>query len=284
MDSKDLPAVDPKGRPPSTPTPQAFRGPVWSLIEGSADTGARNMATDVALTETVRAGNRPVLRFYRWWPACVSLGRNQPAEGHYDAVEAERRKIDFVRRPTGGRAIYHNREISYSVIVDNRLLGGPRRTYRAVQRALLAGLRLLGADAEVMTRPGQIVKPSTLPCFRVLDEGAIIAHGRKLVGSAQLTKEGVILQHGSILLTADQSPTVDLLRVQRFDDIPEMPAALHELLPFIPSWQELVDGLASGFEATLGIHFSSRILDDREKERVDHHSRFFADPAWTWRL
>ncbi len=261
-----------------------FRGSVWSLLESPVDTGARNMATDVALVETVREGKRPVLRFYRWWPACVSLGRNQPAKEHYDAVEAERRKIDFVRRPTGGRAIYHNREISYAVIVDRRLLGGPRRTYRTVQRALLAGLRLLGADAEVTTGPGQIVKPSTLPCFGVLDEGAIVAGGRKLVGSAQLTKEGVILQHGSILLTADQSPTVDLLKVQRFDDTPETPAALQELLPFVPSWKELIDGLARGFEATLGIHLSSRTLDAREKERVDHHTRLFADPAWTWRF
>jgi lipoate-protein ligase A len=225
-----------------------------------------------------------VLRFYRWWPPCISLGRNQPARDRYDTAEAEKRGIDFVRRPTGGRAVYHHHEITYSVSISDRTLGGPRRTYTAIHKALHAGLRLLGAPTEIVEATGPAIRPSTLPCFRELDGGAIVAHKRKLVGSAQLRERGMLLQHGSILLTSDQSPTVDLLKVRREADAAEPPAALDELLPSIPTWHELVDGLASGFERLLGIKFAPSTLEPDEEKRVIYHSRRFADPAWTWRL
>ena len=241
------------------------------------------MAIDVTLAETVRATGQPVLRLYRWWPACISLGRNQPARGQYDEAEATRRGIDFVRRPTGGRAIYHHHEITYAVAVPDRRLGGPRRTYEVIHKALLAGLRLLGAPTE-MVDPGHAMRPSTVPCFQDVDGGAIVAGRRKLVGSAQLREGGVLLQHGSILLTGDQSPTTDLLLVKWKADSTERPASLDELLPHLPTWAELVEGLLSGFERLLGIEFVQSRLDDAEKGRMMHHSRRFSDPEWTWRL
>ena len=242
------------------------------------------MATDVALAESVRSGGPPVLRFYRWWPPCISLGRNQPAKDHYDETEAERRGIQFVRRPTGGRAVYHHREITYSVAVGDRQLGGPRRTYELIHKALHAGLRLLGAPTELAVDPGPHLRPSTLPCFTELDGGAIVARRRKLVGSAQLREGGVLLQHGSLLLTGDQSPTVELLRIQRKEDFPEHITALDELLAHLPTWTELVDGLASGFERLLGIQLVESVLTSEETSRVMSHSRHFSDSAWTWRL
>jgi lipoate-protein ligase A len=242
------------------------------------------MATDVALAESVRSGGHPVLRFYRWWPPCISLGRNQPAKDHYDETEAERRGIQFVRRPTGGRAVYHHREITYSVAVGDRQLGGPRRTYELIHKALHAGLRLLGAPTELAVDPGPHLRPSTLPCFTELDGGAIVARRRKLVGSAQLREGGVLLQHGSLLLTGDQSPTVELLRIQRKEDFPEHITALDELLAHLPTWTELVDGLASGFERLLGIQLVESVLTSEETSRVMSHSRHFSDAAWTWRL
>ncbi len=257
---------------------------LWRLVESPAAPGARNMATDMVLAESVRGGGRPVLRFYRWWPPCVSLGRNQPAKGQYDLAEAERRGIEFVRRPTGGRAVYHHREITYSVAIGDRQLGGPRRTFEAIHKALLAGLRLLGAATELVSDSGHGVRPSTEPCFNELDGGAIVAGHRKLVGTAQLRERGVLLQHGSLLLTADQSPTVQLLKVQRPEALHETPAALDELLPHLPTWNELVDTLISGFERLLGIQLEESELTTDEKSRVIHHARRFSDPEWTWRL
>ncbi len=253
-------------------------------MESQAKTGARNMGTDMTLVESVRDGGPPVLRFYRWWPPCVSLGRNQPAKGYYDEGEAERRGIDFIRRPTGGRAVYHHHEITYSVIVGDRQLGGPRRTYELIHKALHAGLRLLGAPTELADDPGRRLRPSTLPCFTALDGGAIVAQHRKLVGSAQLHESGILLQHGSLLLTGDQSPTVELLKVRRKEDFPVQITALDKLLPYLPTWAELVDSLASGFERLLGIHLVDSVLTIDETSRVIHHSRHFSDPSWTWRF
>lgn len=269
---------------PADPGAQPRSSSVWRLLESPAAPGARNMAIDVVLAESVRAGGPPVLRIYRWWPPCVSLGRNQPAKGQYDLAEAERRGVEFVRRPTGGRAVYHHREITYSVAVGDRQLGGPRRTYETIHRALLAGLRLLGASTDLVSDPGRGVRPSTDPCFNELDGGAIVAGRRKLVGSAQLRQRGVLLQHGSLLLTADQSPAWELLKVQRPEALHEKPAALDELLPHLPTWNELADSLISGFERLLGIHLEESELTAEEKSRVIHHARRFSDPGWTWRL
>lgn len=269
----------------STRDVDASNGPnAWRLVESAATSGARNMAADMALADSVRAGGPPVLRFYRWWPPCISLGRNQPARGHYDTEEAARRGIDFVRRPTGGRAVYHHHEITYSLSVADRQLGGPRRTYESVHKALLAGLRLLGAQTELLADPGQIIRPSTIPCFQGLEGGAIVAGRHKLAGSAQLRDRGVLLQHGSLLLTGDQSPTVELLRVKRSEDFPRQTAALDKLLTHLPTWSELVDSLASGFERLLGVQLRESTLDDAESSRVVEYARRFSDPAWTWRL
>lgn len=242
------------------------------------------MATDMALAEAVRVGGAPVLRFYRWWPPCISLGRNQPARGYYDTAEAERRGIDFVRRPTGGRAVYHHHEITYSVVVTDREFGGPRKTHDLIQKALLAGLRLMGANTDIVADPGQRIRPSTVPCFTGLEGGAIVAGHRKLVGSAMLREKGVMLQHGSLLLTGDQSPTVELLNVKRREDFPVQIAALDSLLTHLPTWSELVDNLISGFERLFGIQAEESVLSPEETARVVQLSRHFADPAWTWRL
>jgi lipoate-protein ligase A len=269
---------------PERTDPARGSATAWRLIETPADSGVRNMATDVALMESVREGGPAALRFYRWWPPCISLGRNQPARDYYDIEEAKRRGIDFVRRPTGGRAVYHHHEVTYSVVVRDRQLGGPRRTYDLVHRALLAGLRLLGAPTDIVEDPRLGLRPSTVPCFEKLDGGAIVSGMRKLVGSAQFRESGILLQHGSLLLTGDQSPTVQLLKVAWKDDASEPPAALDEILDHLPTWAELIDCLASGFERLLGIHLVESVIDEKEKGRMMHHSRRFSDPEWTWRL
>ena len=257
----------------------------WRLIESAAANGARNMAIDVSLAESVRKGGPPVLRFYRWEPPCISLGRNQPARDHYDAEAAERWGIDFVRRPTGGGAVYHHREITYSVMVGDRLLGGPRRTYHLIHRGLLAGLRLLGAPVDMVGVSAEPHRPSTVPCFRELDLGAIVADKQKLVGSAQLRERGVILQHGSIMLAGDQQPTVALLKVQREADAAAQStaASLNDLLDSLPTWHEIVDALASGLERVLAMHLDRSVLSDAENARVAEAVRLFSDPEWTWR-
>lgn len=129
----------------------------WRLIiDERPRSGAENMAVDRLLMETVRAGGRPSLRFYRWAPPCLSLGRNQPFPGADVAAAAAARGIDLVRRPTGGQAVYHDREVTYSVAAPIAAIGSPRTAYRTINLALIAGLRRLGAPAEVAPEQGAV--------------------------------------------------------------------------------------------------------------------------------
>lgn len=122
----------------------------WRSIESAPLPGAENMAHDEVLLEGVQAGGRPVLRFYRWAPACLSLGRNQVvARPQEVAAAVAARGFDLVRRATGGAAVLHDRELTYAVAVPVGVLGSPRETYVAINRALVAGLRRLGVAAEV---------------------------------------------------------------------------------------------------------------------------------------
>ncbi|HTE21113.1 MAG TPA: lipoate--protein ligase family protein, partial [Armatimonadota bacterium] len=189
----------------------AGRAP-WRLLDTPPAPGAWNMAVDEALADSVRAGGPPVLRVYRWSPPCLSLGRNQPSGG-YDRDEIARRGLDVVRRPTGGRAVLHHRELTYSVAAPQGVLGGPRQAYSAINRALVAGLARLGVPAHLQPAGEQRAPlPSLAPCFEQPVEGEVTAAGRKLVGSAQRTDRGVLLQHGSLPIEDDQSAVAALLR------------------------------------------------------------------------
>src|SRR5215212_6466035 len=113
--------------------------------------GAMNMALDEALFESVIAGGGPTIRFYTWRPAAVSLGVNQPA-GEIEREACDRLGLDLVRRPTGGRAVLHQYELTYSIAVresDPLVSGGVVESYRKISTALVAGLRLLGAQVEL---------------------------------------------------------------------------------------------------------------------------------------
>jgi lipoyl(octanoyl) transferase len=185
----------------------------WRLVLGGGGRlqplrGAANMALDAALFESVLAGGPPVLRFYLWAPACLSLGRNQPARAIYDPKLASAHGIDIVRRPTGGLAVLHDAEVTYSLMAPMQILGRPRAAYVRANEWLIAALTRLGISAAVAPahargggwRPGQPVAP----CFAEPAAGEILAAGRKLVGSAQRCERRCILQHGSILLSGDQ--------------------------------------------------------------------------------
>src|SRR5512140_1206547 len=127
-------------------------GRLWRLIDPGAAPrpGPENMAVDQAVAESVEAGGGAALRFYYWDPPCLSLGRNQPALGVYDPEAAAARGVDIVRRPTGGRAVLHDRELTYCVTVPVGELGSPRQTYAAINRALVGGLRRIGVAARVV--------------------------------------------------------------------------------------------------------------------------------------
>ena len=180
--------------------------PVWTFIDSGEQTGAFNMALDESLARALAAfEGTPSLRIFRWRPWAISVGYNQAAE-ELDAPRCAADGIDIVRRPTGGRAILHAEELTYSVVMP----AGRKsilQVYNEISAALVRGLALYGVDVALQkSQPdfaAEYRSPSSIPCFASSARYEIEWRGRKLVGSAQRRFSGpggdVVLQHGSIL-------------------------------------------------------------------------------------
>ena len=183
------------------------------LRDGPAE-GAWNLAVDEAILAGYEAQESlvPTLRLYAWAPPALSFGRTQNAAAAHDPVFLAAQGIQLVRRPTGGTAVLHDRERTYSVAARLRVepfLGGVVDTYRKVAGAVEAALRSLGLEARAEKAHGrQRARVSASPlCFAQSSQEEIAVSGRKVVGSAQLRRRGAFLQHGSILLRADPART-----------------------------------------------------------------------------
>jgi len=180
--------------------------PVWTFIDSGEQTGAFNMALDESLARALAAcEGTPSLRLFRWQPWAISLGYNQAA-GELDAPRCAADGVDIVRRPTGGRAILHAEELTYSVVMP----AGRKsilQVYNEISAALVRGLALYGVDVALQKSQPDFAKEyrssSSIPCFASSARYEIEWHRRKLVGSAQRRFSGpggdVVLQHGSLL-------------------------------------------------------------------------------------
>jgi len=191
---------------------------VWRYVDSGACAGALNMALDEALVESVAAGGAPTLRFYAWSPAAISFGYAQDPTREVDLDTCRALGLDLVRRPTGGRAVLHWQELTYSVICrcdDERAGGRIEHTYRRIGECLVAGLHLFGVDVELekaqLRQPRPKGNAVAQPCFSSTARWEIKYRGRKLVGSAQRRFADVVLQHGSIIIGNAHERLVDLL-------------------------------------------------------------------------
>lgn len=187
----------------------------WRLIvEDAPRSGAANMAVDQAIAEACAAGeNPPTVRFYRWQPPAVSLGRLQPI-ADVDAAKASALGWEIVRRPTGGRAILHTDEFTYSVAAAMHhplVRGGVMDAYLRISNALLAGLRRLGVHAEKAPGDVRVGADVSAVCFEAPSAYEITVGSRKLMGSAQSRRAGYVLQHGSLPLVGDITRLIDVL-------------------------------------------------------------------------
>jgi len=193
---------------------------MWRFIDSGPAPAVQNMAVDEGLLrDAVTPGALPVLRFYTWSPAAVSLGRFQDKERAVNAEACRQRGFDIVRRITGGRAVLHCDELTYSIIArsdsalfPNDILG----TYRVIAAGLLAGLRELGIAAEMVSRSGRhagmVKSVSQEPaCFSSPSWYEILVKGRKIIGSAQRRVGGAFLQHGSILIGYDHALEAEVI-------------------------------------------------------------------------
>jgi len=223
--------------------------------------GATNMATDEAIMLAVAAGKSPpTLRFYGWSPPCVSIGYAQALDQEVDLDACRRYGYTWVRRPTGGRAVLHIDELTYSVIApldEPRVSGDILTSYRRLSRGLVTGLRLLGCRVEQANPSCIRGQSASAACFDAPSAYEILASGRKLVGSAQARRRRVVLQHGAIPLEGDVGRIGDVLVLSREarttlrDDLRRKATALDDALGRTASFHECAEALRVGFSEAL---------------------------------
>lgn len=270
--------------------------PTWRLVTTPPLPGALNMAIDEALLEQVSIGaSPPVLRLYAWDPPCLSLGYGQ-LYNDVDEPALRARGWDAVRRPTGGRAILHTDELTYSVTAppDHPLMqGGILASYERLSSALLRGLQLLAVPAaheQAYALPAG-ADPRGPVCFEVPSNWEITVDGKKLVGSAQMRRSAGVLQHGTLPLTGDLARITQVLT---FPDESERAAAAERLLARAVtvetalgrtvSWSEAAEALPRGFAETLHVTFEESGLLENEQARAEILTQEkYGSPRWTER-
>jgi lipoyl(octanoyl) transferase len=244
------------------------------LIDTAPRDGAWNMAIDEALMTLVGEGQSPpVLRLYQWSPPCLSLGRRQPLAG----VDRERLRADgcdIVRRETGGWAILHTDELTYSVTLspdDPRADGPILDAYRKLSQGLVAGLSLLGVQAEMKPASASGTHNLSAACFEVPSAYEVTAAGRKLIGSAQARPNGRVLQHGSLPLRGDIARVTryltfadEVARDQLTAQLRAHAATLAETARREISFDDAAEAMRQGFASSLNLTLEPGALSDRE--------------------
>jgi lipoyl(octanoyl) transferase len=249
----------------------------WRLwVDRAPRPGWANMAIDQTLLERASAGER-WLRLYGWAPSCLSFGRHEPATRRYDASRIAALGLDVVRRPTGGRAVWHSREVTYAVACPGGL-GSLRESYLEIHQMLRDALRSLGVEADLAPRTAATAVDAGA-CFAQPAGGEIMVGGRKVVGSAQLRQGDALLQHGSILLGDDQT-TVGT--VTRGPAAPDLAMPLHAI---VGTSLEEGDLIAAVSRAAARRWHGVWQRCDSPNEIVassDRHAPRYRSRAWTW--
>ena len=279
-------------------SPQMTPPPEWRLLDSSAHDGFTNMAADEAILLAVQQGQAPpTLRLYAWQPSCLSIGAFQSASGDVDIEACAQCGIDWVRRPTGGRAILHDQEVTYSVAApqaNERVAGDVMESYRRISLGLLHGLRLLGVDAKlapstIPAAPPGAAKPAA--CFAAPSQHEIMVDGRKIIGSAQRRQGSALLQHGSLLLDLDVKKLMALLRFTSYEERQAVTArvraesvTLRSLLGRAVAYSEVTQALVAGFTSALDIAVIPGALSPWEEEQTVRlrRDKYTAD-AWRYR-
>lgn len=250
----------------------------WHLIlDPAGHPGWRHMALDLALLDRAEQSGEGFVRCYRWDPWCLSFGRHEPAARRYDRARLEADGIATVRRPTGGRAVWHARELTYAVAAPLAAFGGLPAAYQAIHETLARAVGRLGVPA-TLAPAGRTAGVGTGACFASPVGGEVLAGGRKLVGSAQLRQGSALLQHGSLLLEDDQALVA---RYTRTAPPPGGEVTLAALLGAAPAFGAVAEAIASEARRWPGTWAELPAGGALEALAAEHAARF-RDPAWTW--
>ncbi|KXG11247.1 biotin/lipoate A/B protein ligase family protein [Anoxybacillus rupiensis] len=261
----------------------------WRFIDSGDCSPAFNMALDEALLEWHSEGKiPPTVRFYGWNPPTLSVGYFQKVEKEIDMDAVRKNGLGFIRRPTGGRGVLHDKELTYSVIVSEAHPAMPEtvtEAYRVISQGILEGFRLLGLDAyfavpKTEEEKASLKNPRSAVCFDAPSWYELVVEGRKVAGSAQTRQKGVILQHGSILLDLDEDLLFSLFkypnervkaRLQK--NFKNKAVAINELTDRKVTISEAKEAFYQGFEKGLDIILEPYTLSEAEIEYVNELAR-----------
>ncbi|WP_102691375.1 lipoate--protein ligase family protein [Rummeliibacillus pycnus] len=272
----------------------------WYFINSGPCSPAYNMALDEALLHWHSKGLiPPVIRFYEWNPATLSIGYFQRAQKDIDFDQLHKLNLGFVRRPTGGRAVLHEHELTYSVIVSEEYPNMPKtvtEAYRVISEGLLLGFRNLGLDAyfsvpDTEEKRDLLKKPKSAVCFDAPSWYELVVEGKKVAGSAQTRQEGVILQHGAILIDLDDEKLISLFKFpseaskeRMRKHLPQKAVAINQLAKRKVDVETCAKAFHKGFEDALDIELVPYELTKEQQDFVENlaKTRYETD-EWNFR-
>jgi lipoyl(octanoyl) transferase len=257
----------------------------WKFVDSGYGSPSFNMALDEALLEWNSKGAfSPVIRFYGWNPPTLSIGYFQKVEKEINIEAVKNQGIGFVRRPTGGRGVLHEHELTYSVIVPESHSMMPNtvaEAYRVISEGILKGFHQLGLEAYFAvpetTEERELLKsPHSAVCFDTPSWYELVVEGRKVAGSAQTRQKGVILQHGSILLDMDEDKLFSLFKYSNERVMERMKksfknkaVAINDLTSNRISMEQAKEAFKKGFEEGLNINLEPYELNQTEIDYVN---------------
>lgn len=271
----------------------------WNFINSGSHDPFYNMAMDEALLNFVSRGEiDPVIRFYTWDPATLSIGYFQRLKKEIDIDKVKEKGYGLVRRQTGGRGVLHDKELTYSVIVPESHQKMPKtvtEAYRVISQGLLEGFKLLGFDAYFAVPKSKeerekLKQPRSSVCFDAPSWYELVVEGRKIAGSAQTRQKGVILQHGSILKDIDIDDLFDMFifKNERLKDkmkqaFIDKAVAINDISDKVVSLEEMEAAFEKGFQKGLDINFKPLELTKEQQAEVKELAEKYKSDEWTFR-
>lgn len=272
---------------------------IWNFINTGSKNPYYNMAMDEALLNFVSRGEiDPVIRFYTWNPATLSIGYFQRLQKEIDIDKVKEKGYGLVRRQTGGRGVLHDKELTYSVIVPESHPNMPStvtEAYKIISQGLLEGFKNLGFETyfaipRSKEERDKLKQPRSSVCFDAPSWYELVVEGRKIAGSAQTRQKGVILQHGSILQDIDIDDLFDMfkfknerLKAKMKENFCQKAVAINDISNQHITLNEMENAFEAGFKKGLNIDFKPLELTEKQLEEVQELEDKYRSEAWMYR-
>lgn len=272
---------------------------IWNFINTGSKNPYYNMAMDEALLNFVSRGEiDPVIRFYTWNLATLSIGYFQRLQKEIDIDKVKEKGYGLVRRQTGGRGVLHDKELTYSVIVPESHPNMPStvtEAYKIISQGLLEGFKNLGFETyfaipRSKEERDKLKQPRSSVCFDAPSWYELVVEGRKIAGSAQTRQKGVILQHGSILQDIDIDDLFDMfkfknerLKAKMKENFVQKAVAINDISNQHITLNEMENAFEAGFKKGLNIDFKPLELTEKQLEEVQELEDKYRSEAWMYR-